>query len=104
MGWVLGAVGAGDALGDPARSVTGDRSGRQCQHMGAREGHTATMEEDRQPVGRFALLFSKLIPSSQTTRPPHDCYPPAGKSCMHQSIPGGQGGPAEIPSGHTCSG
>lgn len=31
-------------------------------------------------------------------------YPPADKSCMHQPIPGGQGGPAEIPSGHTCSG
>lgn len=31
-------------------------------------------------------------------------YPPAEKSCMQQPIPGGQGGPAEIPSGHTCSG
>lgn len=85
MGWVLGAVGAGDALGDPARSVTGDLSGHQCQHMGTREGHTATVEEDRQPVGRFALLFSKLIPSSQTTRPPHDCVS-TSRQIMHAPV------------------
>lgn len=69
MGWVLRAVGVGDALGDPARSVTGDGSGHQCQHMGAREGHTALVE-DRHPVGQLTLLFSKLIPSSQKTHPP----------------------------------
>lgn len=36
MGWVLGAVGVGQTLGAPARSVTGDGSGHQCQHMGPR--------------------------------------------------------------------
>lgn len=95
VGWVLEAVGVGEALGAPARSVTGDWSGHGSQ------GRTHSHSGGRQTASGMALLFPKLIP--QLPARPDDCISPAHKSCVHQPIPGGRGGPAEIPSGHTCS-
>lgn len=92
MGWVLGAVGVGEALGAPAWYVTGDSSGHQCQgrthsHSGGRQtpsgmAHSALLKADPQ-LPKDPPVPTAVHPPAEIRQimhaPAHPRWP--GRSC-----------------------